>query len=148
MNNFTRACLVALVFFSMPASADSGAGALGTVQAWVDAINRNDLNGVVDNFASDASFFGTSTTAMVKSADGIRKYFEGVYAKFSPLSVELGEVNVSTLSADSAVVTGYDKWKVTVGGKPLEGVGRLSIAIALRDGKWKIVSFHRSMMPG
>ncbi len=147
MNKFTHVCLLALIFFSMPASADPKAGALGAVRSWIDAVNRNDLTGIVDNFASDASFFGTTTTTMVNSPDGIRQYFEGVYAKYAPVSVELGEVTVSVLSKDSAVVTGYDQWKVTVGGRPFGGIGRLSIAVSLRDGQWKIISFHRSMMP-
>ena len=141
-----------IVFFlitliSVPAMADSKSAALEVVQAWTDALNRQDLDEAVKTFAPDASFFGTTTTTLVSSTDGIRKYFEGIAAKYSPFTVELGQLTASELSADSAVITGFDRWKVTVGGRAAEGVGRLSIAVARRDGQWRIVSFHRSAMP-
>lgn len=136
-----------MILISSPAMAESKTAALGAVQAWIDAVNRNDLDGIVAAFASDASFFGTTTKTIVTSPDGIRKYFEEVYAKYAPLSVALGQVTVSELSPGSAVVTGYDQWKVTFNGKPADGVGRLNIAVAVRDGQWRIVSFHRSAMP-
>jgi len=59
----------------------------------------------------------------------------------------LGQVTVTELSADSAVITGFDHWKVTVNGAPVEAIGRISMAVAVRNGQWLIVSFHRSTMP-
>lgn len=134
-------------FFTTSTMTNSKSGALGAAQVWVDALNRNDLNGVVAPFASDASFFGTSTETLITSSEGIRKYFDVVFEKYAPLSVELGRVIVSELSPDSAVITGYDKWKVTTDGKAVEDIGRLSMVVARRDGQWRIVSFHRSAMP-
>lgn len=127
--------------------AESKAGALSAVQAWIDAVNRHDPGGTTAAFASDASFFGTTTKALVTSSEGIQQYFEEVFAKYAPLSVELGRVNVTELSPESAVVSGYDQWKVTVNGKSVETFGRLSIAVSLREGQWRMVSFHRSTMP-
>lgn len=147
MHRLRRIGLAFLMMVSAPAFAESNSPALRTVQTWIEAVNRNDLDAIVANFASDASFFGTTTKTLVTSREGIRKYFEGVLARFAPLSVELGEVTVSELAPGSAVVTGYDKWKVTLAGKPAEGVGRLNIAVAQRDGQWRIISFHRSAMP-
>ncbi len=147
MKHAIHAFFAFMMMITQPAFAGSKDGALATVNAWVAAVNRQDVNGVVANFAGDASFFGTSSKTLVGSAAGIREYFAGVFARFAPLSVELGEVVVNELSPDSAVVTGYDKWKVTIDGKAAEGVGRLSIAVARRDGQWRIVSFHRSALP-
>lgn len=147
MNRLLFSVFALMIMASSPALADSSSGALGAAQAWIDAINRKDLDGIVATFADDARFFGTSTKTLVDSPDGIRQYFAAVYAKFAPLSVQLGEVSVSELSPDSAVITGYDRWQVTLDGKPAEGVGRLSMAVARRDGQWRIVSFHRSAMP-
>jgi uncharacterized protein (TIGR02246 family) len=121
--------------------------ALAAVHAWMNAVNRHDIDAIVTAFANDASFFGTSTKTLITSSDGIRQYFDVVFEKYAPLSVELGEVTVSELSPDSAVLTGYDKWKVSIDGKPAEGIGRLSIVVARRDGQWRIISFHRSAMP-
>jgi uncharacterized protein (TIGR02246 family) len=147
MNKLIHALIALTILIGTPAMADSKAEALEVIHQWINAVNRNDIDGVVATFATDASFFGTTTKTVVHSSDGIREYFKTVYAKFAPLSVGLGQFTVSELSADSAVFTGYDKWQVTVSDKPVEGVGRLSIAVARRAGQWRIVSFHRSAMP-
>jgi len=122
-------------------------GALSALHAWVDAVNRHDLEAIVAVFAPDASFFGTSTQALVSSSEGIRQYFDAVLKNYVPLKVALGLVTISELSPDSAVITGYDKWQVTLNGESIEGMGRLSVAVALRDDHWRIISFHRSAMP-
>ena len=122
-------------------------GALSALHAWVDAVNRHDLEAIVAIFAPDASFFGTSTQALVSSSEGIRQYFDAVLKNYVPLKVALGLVTISELSPDSAVITGYDKWQVTLNGESIEGIGRLSVAVALRNDHWRIISFHRSAMP-
>jgi uncharacterized protein (TIGR02246 family) len=122
-------------------------GALSALHAWVDAVNRHDLEAIVAIFAPDASFFGTSTQTLVSSSEGIRQYFDVVLKNYVPLKVALGSITVSELSPNSAVVTGYDKWQVTLNGESIEGIGRLSVAVALRDDHWRIISFHRSAMP-
>ncbi len=147
MSKLKHAFFAFMILVSTSAMAEPKAGALGAVQAWADALNRKDLDAVVASFANDASFFGTTSKTLISSPEGIRKYFEAVYAKFSPFTVELGQTTVSELSADSAVVTGFDLWKVTINGMPAEGTGRLSVAVARRDGQWRIVSFHRSAIP-
>jgi len=122
-------------------------GALTALHAWIDAVNRHDLEAIVAIFAPDASFFGTTTQTLVRSSEGIRQYFDVVLQNYAPLKVALGLVAVSELSSDSAAITGYDKWQVTLNGESVEGVGRLSVAVALRDDHWYIISFHRSAMP-
>jgi uncharacterized protein (TIGR02246 family) len=122
-------------------------GALSALHAWVDAVNRHDLEAIVAIFAPVASFFGTSTQTLVSSSEGIRQYFDAVLKNYVPLKVALGLVTMSELSPDSAVITGYDKWQVTLNGESTEGMGRLSVAVAVRDDHWRIISFHRSAMP-
>ena len=122
-------------------------GPLSALHAWVDAVNHHDLAAIVEIFAPDASFFGTSTQTLVNSSEGIRQYFDVVLKNYVPLKVALGLVTVSELSPDSAVITGYDKWQVTLNGESVETIGRLSVAVALRDNHWRIISFHRSAMP-
>lgn len=122
-------------------------GALSALHTWVDAVNRHDLEAIVAIFAPDASFFGTSTQTLVSSSEGIRQYFDVVLKNYAPLKVALGLVTISELSPDSAVITGYDKWQVTLNGESVEGIGRLSVAVASRNDHWRIISFHRSAMP-
>ena len=126
---------------------DPKTGALGAVHAWLNAVNSHDLDAIVATFSHDASFFGTSTQTLVNASEGIRDYFDVVLRNYAPLSAALGQFTVSELSSSSAVVTGYDQWQLTIEGKQVESIGRLSIAIALRDGRWQIVSFHRSAIP-
>jgi len=121
--------------------------AISALHAWIDAVNRLELEAIVGIFAPDASFFGTSTQTLVNSYEGIRQYFDVVLQNYAPLKVVLGPVTVSELSPDSAVITGYDKWQVTLNGESVETIGRLSVAVALRDNHWRIISFHRSAMP-
>jgi len=128
-------------------SAQHQNGALSALHAWIDAVNRHDLAAIVEIFSPDASFFGTSTQALVNSSEGIRQYFDVVLKNYVPLKVTLGLVTVSELSPDSAVITGYDKWQVTLNGESVEGIGRLSVAVVIRDDQWRIISFHRSAMP-
>ena len=130
-----------------PAMEDTKDSALAVVNAWVAAVNRQDLDGIVGNFAGDASFFGTNTKTLISDAQGVRQYFAKVIQAYAPVMVELGQVTVTQLSADSAVITGFDRWKVTVNGSPVDAVGRISMAVAVRNGQWRIVSFHRSIMP-
>jgi hypothetical protein len=129
------------------AMADPKSGALGVANAWVAAVNRQDLDGIVGNFTTDASFLGTSTKTLISDAEGVWQYFAKVIQAFAPVKVELGQVTVIELSPDSAVITGFDRWIVTVNGAPVEAIGRISMAVAVRNGQWKIVSFHRSSMP-
>ena len=122
-------------------------GALSALHAWIDAVNRKDLEAIVAIFSPDASFFGTSTQTLVSSSEGIRQYFDVVLRNYVPLRATLGLVTVSELSPDSAVITGFDKWQITLNGESVGGRGRLSVAVALRDDHWRITSFHRSAMP-
>lgn len=122
-------------------------GAISALHAWIDAVNHHELETIVAIFAPDASFFGTSTQTLVNASEGIKQYFDVVLKNYAPLKVALGTVTVSELSPDSAVITGYDKWQVTLNGESVETIGRLSVAVALRDDHWRIISFHRSAMP-
>ena len=147
MRKLIQAILISLILMNSSAMADTKDGALGAAQAWVAAVNRQDIDGIVGNFATDASFFGTSTKTLISDTEGIRQYFAKVIQAYAPVKVELGQVTVTELSGDSVVITGFDRWKVTVNGAPVEAIGRVSMAVALRNGQWKIVSFHRSSMP-
>ncbi len=54
---------------------------------------------------------------------------------------------VHHLADELAAVIGFDRWKVTANGSPVEAIGRISMTVAVRNGQWRIVSFHRSTMP-
>ena len=147
MRKLIQTILATLILMNSSAMADTKGSALGVANAWVAAVNQQDLDGIVSNFATDPSFFGTTTKTLISDPQGVRQYFSNVIQAYSPVTVELGQVTVTQLSRDSAVITGFDRWKVTVNGAPVEAMGRISMAVAVRNGQWRIVSFHRSTMP-
>jgi len=147
MRHLIQTIFLSLTLMSSSTMADTKGSALGVAHAWVAAVNRQDLDGIVANFATDTSFFGTSTKTLISDAQGVRQYFAKVIQAYAPVKVELGQVRVTELSSDSAVITGFDRWQVTVNGAPVEAIGRISMAVAVQNGQWRIVSFHRSTMP-
>ena len=114
---------------------------------WVTAVNRCDVDAVMQLFAADTIFYGTSTKTLISSIEGIRQYFEQAFAQFQPLSMSLDNKKILSVSYDAMLLACSDKWSVTLDGKQQVMFGRLVLTAAIRRGQWKIVSFHRSVMP-
>ena len=77
-----------------PAMADTKDSALGVALAWVAAVNRQDIDGIVNSFATNPSFFGTTTKTLISDAEGIRQYFANVFQAYAPVKVELGQIRI------------------------------------------------------
>ena len=114
---------------------------------WVTAVNRCDVNAVMQLFAADVIFYGTSTKTLITSSNGIRQYFEQAFAQLQPLFMSLDNKKMLSVSEDVMLLACSDKWSVTLDGQQQIMFGRLVLTAAIRQGEWKIVSFHRSVMP-
>ena len=114
---------------------------------WVAAVNRCDVNAVMQLFAADAIFYGTSTKTLITSRDGIKQYFEQAFAQLQPLSMSIDNKKMLSVSDDVMLLACSDKWSVTLDGQQQIMFGRLVLTAAIRQGEWKIVSYHRSVMP-
>ena len=114
---------------------------------WVTAVNRCDVNAVMQLFAADAIFYGTSTKTLITSSAGIRQYFERAFAQLQPLSMSIDNKKMLSVSDDVMQLACSDKWSVTLDGQQQVMFGRLVLTAVIRQGQWKIVSFHRSVMP-
>ena len=114
---------------------------------WVAAVNRCDVNSVMQLFAADVIFYGTSTKTLITSIEGIRQYFEQAFAQLQPLFMSLDNKKMLSVSEDVILLACSDKWSVTLDGQQQIMFGRLVLTAAIRQGEWKIVSFHRSVMP-
>jgi uncharacterized protein (TIGR02246 family) len=114
---------------------------------WVAAVNRCDVNAVMQLFAADTIFYGTSTKTLISSIEGIRQYFEQAFAQLHPLSMSIDNKKMLSVSDDVMLLACSDKWLVTLDGQQQVMFGRLVLTTAIRQGEWKIVSFHRSVMP-
>ena len=114
---------------------------------WVTAVNRCDVNAVMQLFAADAIFYGTSTKTLITSSDGIRQYFEQAFAQLQPLAMSIDNKKMLSVSDDVMLLACSDKWSVTLDGQQQVMFGRLVLTAGIKQGEWKIVSFHRSVMP-
>ncbi len=114
---------------------------------WVAAVNRCDVNSVMQLFAADTIFYGTSTKTLITSSEGVRQYFEQAFAQLQPLAMSIDNKKMLSVSDDVMLLACSDKWSVTLDGQQQVMFGRLVLTAAIRQGQWKIVSFHRSVMP-
>jgi uncharacterized protein (TIGR02246 family) len=114
---------------------------------WVTAVNRCDVDAVMQLFAADAIFYGTSTKTLITSSEGIRQYFEQAFAQLQPLAMNIVEKKIRFANAGVMLLACLDSWTVTLDGQKQVMAGRLVLTAAKRQEEWKIVSFHRSVMP-
>ena len=114
---------------------------------WMAAVNRCDVDAVMQLFAADAIFYGTSTKTLITSSEGIRQYFEQAFAQLQPLAMNVVEKKIQSVSDDVMLLACSDSWTVTLNGQQQIMFGRLVMTAAIKQGVWKIVSFHRSVMP-
>jgi ketosteroid isomerase-like protein len=114
---------------------------------WVAAVNRCDVNAVMQLFAADTIFYGTSTKTLITSSEGIKQYFEQAFAQLQPLSMSIDNKKMLSVSDDVMLLACSDKWSVELDGQQQVMFGRLVLTAAIKQGQWKIVSFHRSVMP-
>jgi len=114
---------------------------------WVAAVNRCDVDAVMQLFAADAMFYGTSTKILITSSEGIRQYFEQAFAQLQPLSMSIDNNKIQSISDDVLLTACTDEWSVMLDGQKQVMAGRLVLTAAKRQEEWRIVSFHRSVMP-
>jgi uncharacterized protein (TIGR02246 family) len=114
---------------------------------WVAAVNRCDVDAVMQLFASDVMFYGTSTKTLITSSEGVRQYFEQAFAQLSPLTMSIEDKKIQSISDDVMLLACTDKWSVALDGQQQIMFGRLVMTAVIKQGVWKIVSFHRSVMP-
>ena len=114
---------------------------------WVNAVNQCDVNAVMQLFAADVMFYGTSTKILITSSEGVRQYFEQAFAQLQPLTMSIEDKKIQSVSDAVMLLACSDSWTVTLNGQQQIMFGRLVMTAAIKQGVWKIVSFHRSVMP-
>jgi len=114
---------------------------------WIAAVNRCDVDAVMQLFAADAMFYGTSTKTLITSSEGVRQYFEQAFTQLQPLTMSIEDKKIQSVSDDVMLLACSDSWTVTLNGQQQIMFGRLVMTAAIKQGVWKIVSFHRSALP-
>jgi uncharacterized protein (TIGR02246 family) len=115
-------------------------------QEFLFAYNNSDAEGIVNLFSEDAIFWGTGSKTLGENTEEILQYFSQISQR--PVGQRFAstkDLSILELSKDSILVSGV--WQVAIEGQANATFFRVSMAISLRDGLWKIVQFHNSRMP-
>ena len=113
---------------------------------FLSAFSRSDVDGIVNLFSEDAIFRGTGSEELVEDMEGIRAYFSALSERPSgQLEARALSFTSVELSSNHVLVSGM--WKLVPKGQNIGTPLRVSMAMSLRDGIWKIVQFHNSAMP-
>ena len=102
---------------------------------WVAAVNRCDVNSVMQLFAADTIFYGTSTKTLITSSEGVRQYFEQAFAQLQPLAMSIDNKKMLSVSDDVMLLACSDKWSVTLDGQQQVMFGRLVLTAAISQGE-------------
>lgn len=114
---------------------------------WSDAFACADVDAIADLYATDAVFIGTTSRRFEGSPEAVRAHFETVMTARTPLRAEALETHIAVPSANVAVATVLDRIEWV--GPPTSQVsfGRVTLVLAPRSDRWRIVHFHRSAVP-
>jgi hypothetical protein len=116
-------------------------------QRFLSAFTNSDVDGIVNLFSEDAIFWGTGSAELVEDTAGIRLYFSGLSKRPPGQALARAQnFSIMELSNDRVLISGM--WEVVPQGQNTGTSLRISMALSLRDGIWKIVQFHNSAMPG
>lgn len=132
---------------SMIAHAGPREEALNLLDKWAKAFSESDVDTIHTLYARDCQFIGTFTKVLSVNSDGIRSYFENSLFNNKPRGARLIETNVLVLSDAVVVVSGLDELTGVREGATFITNGRVTFVIAKCDATWKIVQFHRSLIP-
>jgi len=143
----TSSPVVLLALVAAGAAAQPRDEALRVVERWTTAFGDSDVEGITNLYASDATFLGTGSTAVLTGHDAIRGYFERALRADRPRSATVQDVVVTVLTPHEVVVTGTDVVTRVRNGATISAAGRVTFILVERDGAWRIAHFHRSAMP-
>ena len=119
--------------------------AYATVERWEAYFNAGDREAVARLYTSDAVLWGTLSTDMTASTEGMKAYF--LAAAQLGLSVRLGAYAGKALSDDITVIAGhYDLFR-TLDGRAVRFPARYSFALLKQHGQWLIAQHHSSLKP-
>ncbi|SEQ70344.1 conserved hypothetical protein [Streptomyces sp. yr375] len=114
---------------------------------WNAALKTGDPKKVADRYAKDAVLLPTVSNKIRTDRAEIIDYFDH-FLPNTPVGTKI-ETHINILDSNSAIDTGIYKFNLTnhETRKKSEVVARYTYEYEKRDGVWKIVNHHSSMMP-
>lgn len=123
--------------------------ALAAYQKFFDGFTTDNHDQIVRLFASDALFYGTRSTELVTTPEGIRQYFVAALTGTNgSVKATSFEQTASVLSDSVVAISGKWQSERTSDGKMVTaGPSRNTVVLQRRGDRWLIVQFHNSPTP-
>lgn len=144
-------CVLLAVLLSACATGAGGSGSAGTSQiaaataAWRAAYDSRDPARITAMYDSDAVLWGTTAKTVAATPAAIGDYFKDA-AKRPNARVTFGEQH-NRLYGDVGVSTGYYAFSDVRDGQTVSRPARYTMVFRQRDGQWRIVAHHSSVVP-
>ena len=139
-----------LIILALPstsnAQSDPAEAASALFDEFLVLMTNVEMDKVIALFAEDALFWGTGSKTLVEDPAGVNAYFSALRGN-EPGQTVASKLNASALVISDSLVLVSGMWQVAPNGATSGTPLRVSMAVALRDGEWKIVQFHNSAVP-
>ena len=146
----TRPAMLCLMLLTCTATvAGPKEDALVAYQKFFDLFTTDNHDQVALLFAPDALFYGTGSTDVVTTREGIRQYFvAALTGKRGTTKATPFEQTTLVLSESIVAISGKWQSERTLDGKmSTAGPSRNTVVMQKRGDQWLIVQFHNSPTP-
>ena len=149
MKRVAVAVFACLWVVAQPVSAGPREEALAAYDKFFAAFTTDNQDEITKFFAPDAQFFGTNSTDVVTTREGIHKYFSGALTGTRG-ATKATQFDRTALALSDNIVEIAGKWQSerTKDGKMITaGPSRSTVVMQKRGDQWLIVQFHNSPTP-
>jgi len=123
--------------------------ALAAYDKFFAAFTTDNHDEITTFFAPEAQFYGTNSTEVVTTREGIRKYFMGALSGTRG-ATKATQFDKTALALSDTVVAIAGKWqseRTQNGSMTTAGPSRSTVVMQKRGDQWLIVQFHNSPTP-
>jgi uncharacterized protein (TIGR02246 family) len=144
-----RYVVAGLILLIATASGHAGTTeeAFSVIAQFKKAYDAADPQAIVQLFAPDSVFLGTSMQKPTREKDAILKYFQASASANLPKHVEIENYEVLQVSDTAVLFTGQDTFFQTRDGKGVPTPARFTFLITKGPEGWCIGHFHSSRRP-
>ena len=141
------AVFLTLLACSIPVQAGPNEDAQAAYARFFTSFTTGNHEELIALFAPDALFYGTGSTDLVTTPEGVRQYFTRALAGPGRRAIPLE--NTALLLSDNAVAIS-GKWqsvRILEGKEVIGAPARNTVVMQKRGDRWLIVQFHNSPTP-
>ena len=141
--------IICLLLACTPSFAGPKEDALAAYQKFFEFFTTDNHDQIAALFAPDALFYGTGSTEVVTTKEGIREYFvAALTGKRGVVKATPFSQTALVLSENVVAISGKWQSERTLDGKMVTaGPSRNTVVMQRRGNQWLIVQFHNSPTP-